>query len=484
MCSDGTCISNTNVCDGRPDCRNREDEGPYCNPDIPYPPPQPPCPNMFTCSNQRCVDFNVVCDGVPNCSQGEDEGSFCPPPPIPPPRPCSTGEFTCNDGTCIPYNQVCDGIRTCRQGEDEGEFCRPPPPPPGPVCDSNSFVCRDQTCIPYSAVCDGQPDCRYGEDEGSFCPTERPIPPAPICDSDDFKCRDGTCVKASCVCDGFWNCPDGEDEGDFCGALGLPDRGDKVVQTPIAIKIVSQTSGQNTPNVQGNTITIPVNPADLKPKVNYCGVPFNFKCLDETCILEEMVCDGKRDCKYGEDELNCAQYNPFEGMGKPGNQRNTPYPGGPRPIPPEGPDRGSNMGRPPFNSGNRPPHTGGQEPRPSRGPANQGPGDMNMGIPPSSPVPPERTPNSGRPARPSRPRQCERDEFTCTSSECIFMEYVCNGIEDCSDGSDENEFMCQDKGDTSGFKGANKPMPGDIQGPRCQKYLCSDFSFCIEFDQV
>ena len=32
---------------------------------------------------------------------------------------------------------------------------------------------------------------------------------------------------------------------------------------------------------------------------------------------------------------------------------------------------------------------------------------------------------------------CEENEFTCFNGECIDMSYVCDGINDCGDNSDE-----------------------------------------------
>ncbi|KAL5018057.1 hypothetical protein ScPMuIL_003779 [Solemya velum] len=39
--------------------------------------------------------------------------------------------------------------------------------------------------------------------------------------------------------------------------------------------------------------------------------------------------------------------------------------------------------------------------------------------------------------------KCQDDEFTCRNGSCIVLELVCNGIEECSDGSDE--IICTNK---------------------------------------
>lgn len=33
---------------------------------------------------------------------------------------------------------------------------------------------------------------------------------------------------------------------------------------------------------------------------------------------------------------------------------------------------------------------------------------------------------------------CKDGEFVCTNGDCVSNEYVCDGIADCDDGSDEN----------------------------------------------
>ena len=34
---------------------------------------------------------------------------------------------------------------------------------------------------------------------------------------------------------------------------------------------------------------------------------------------------------------------------------------------------------------------------------------------------------------------CSDEEFTCENGDCIMMEYKCDGMDDCQDGSDEKD---------------------------------------------
>ena len=39
---------------------------------------------------------------------------------------------------------------------------------------------------------------------------------------------------------------------------------------------------------------------------------------------------------------------------------------------------------------------------------------------------------------------CKEDQFACASGdECTINEYMCDGENDCADGSDENAEMCR-----------------------------------------
>ena len=90
-------------------------------------------PSYFKCSDGTCVDDHLVCDGRQHCMNGEDEttctgictqstgcalhcsyGNDCH---------CARGYFQCHNGGCIPVGKLCDGASNCADGSDEPITC-------------------------------------------------------------------------------------------------------------------------------------------------------------------------------------------------------------------------------------------------------------------------------------------------------------------------------------------------------------------------
>lgn len=70
---------------------------------------------------------------------------------------------------------------------------------------------------------------------------------------------------------------------------------------------------------------------------------------------------------------------------------------------------------------------------------------------------------------------CGPDDFFCNSGECISQEWVCDGFNDCADGSDE---FCQGGICDSGL------ATGDPQMDQCLgDFCCFEFEQCTEFGQ-
>ncbi|KAH9489453.1 hypothetical protein Btru_046229, partial [Bulinus truncatus] len=110
-------------------------------------------------------------------------------------------------------------------------------------CNQNEYNCHDGKCISGSLVCNGVPDCKDKRDELNCTECQ------------GYKCLDGQCISNTSVCDQKIDCLDSSDENYNC--------------------TLNCTEGY-------------------------------YKCPESMiCILQEFLCDGYKDCPYGEDEMNC-----------------------------------------------------------------------------------------------------------------------------------------------------------------------------------
>ncbi|XP_043276632.1 modular serine protease-like [Venturia canescens] len=201
VCTDGSRIELSNVCNGLPDCPDSSDElKKLCHHVV--------CPKTFyRCSYGACVARKARCDGYRDCFDGSDEFA-CELVEI-----CTDRQHRClTSDLCLPLDKICNGYSDCSDGSDETEIlCEDYP------CPSSGFRCAYGGCVHQETICDGVKDCLDGSDEkSSACPTVNCNGTECLtvtCGEEEFGCESGDqCIPARRVCDGTHQCRDASDE--------------------------------------------------------------------------------------------------------------------------------------------------------------------------------------------------------------------------------------------------------------------------------
>lgn len=240
-CKNREVILVSNLCDGKTECSNAEDEEDCANNTDAF---------MYNCESGEAIHVSKYCNFVPDCLDGSDETNCIHPT-------CMAEEFMCSNGQCINGTYRCDLEINCLDKSDEIG------------CSSLSlcpeFKCLSQACISAKYVGDGVPDCPgyLGEDEleehqpntceegfkrcslttkpcfdlKKVCVYERDsmgnlkhcrkgehIQGCSnfTCQSSKYiKCPESYCIPTHKVCDGVLDCVDGYDEKN-CFNLSCP----------------------------------------------------------------------------------------------------------------------------------------------------------------------------------------------------------------------------------------------------------------------
>ncbi|CAC5400409.1 LRP3_10_12 [Mytilus coruscus] len=213
---------------------------------------------------------------------------------------CLEDEYKCSNGKCIYGSWRCNNADECGDNSDEigcitKKTTSAPTTTKQQQCDPGEIRCRsvnwydmEYICVEPMYQCDGRNNCRYGEDESSC--GYKTTTKKPLCDRSQILCRPiynhqrDVCLDNNFKCDGKVHCLGGEDENsDLCG----------------------YTTVQDGVGCHGNDML--------------CR---SFRTWRTVCLKEKFICDGNKDCFYGEDEdqsicsqKNCNKYIEVENHG-------------------------------------------------------------------------------------------------------------------------------------------------------------------------
>uniref|UniRef100_A0A8C6WZR3 Low density lipoprotein receptor-related protein 1Bb n=1 Tax=Neogobius melanostomus TaxID=47308 RepID=A0A8C6WZR3_9GOBI len=280
-CGNGECINYQLTCDGVAHCKDKSDEKmQYCE--------NRSCRKGFrACYNQHCVSNSRFCDGVDDCGDNSDE-AFCTN------VTCASSETSCKDGSCVPSSSWCNQVIDCADASDE-KNCN------HTDCShfyklgvkEREFVSCNSTslCIHPSWICDGANDCGDYADE-----TNCQVSHGQKCEEGHFACPSGNCISSVWLCDGQKDCEDGADEFQ-CDSSCLWNQFACSKNKCIAKQWLCD--GENDCE------------DGLDESMQICGsvtcAPGLFSCPGSyACVPKRWLCDGERDCPDGSDELSAA----------------------------------------------------------------------------------------------------------------------------------------------------------------------------------
>lgn len=347
---------------------------------------------------------------------------------------CGSGWLPCADGmSCVRPDSVCDGQPQCPDASDERDCIRL-------GCQKDMYACSVEgvtRCLKRSLVCDGVADCDDHEDESN-------------CNQTVLNARPGF----------FDDSPlDLDDKNDVPAVRDMVDRGNSSL-SPLrngSFRTTQPRAGGGFGFVGNSTNGTETRPPPPVPVDGKCR-PTEFSCVaTKTCVPAQWRCDGTADCEDGSDEVNCTRrvcLEPFVSCG----------------------DQSSCVLKKKFCDGKFDCNDHSDELGCTRcAPPLIKCATVNRCIDKAAVCNginecedrsdeqncrPRKSVLNGRDGKTGHVDDCRSREYTCkTSRECIPMRWLCDGSEDCEDGSDEEMCPSARTNQLAGLRRRNGHVP-------------------------
>ncbi|XP_075544338.1 uncharacterized protein LOC142578718 isoform X4 [Dermacentor variabilis] len=347
---------------------------------------------------------------------------------------CGSGWLPCADGmSCVRPDSVCDGEPQCPDASDERDCIRL-------GCQKDMYACSVEgvtRCLKRSLVCDGVADCDDHEDESN-------------CNQTVLNARPGF----------FDDSPlDLDDKNDVPAVRDMVNRGNSTL-SPLGngtVRTTQPRAGGGFGSLRNSTNETETRPPPPVPVDGKCR-PTEFSCLaTRTCVPAQWRCDGTADCEDGSDEVNCTRRVCLEPFVSCSDQSSCvlkkKFCDGKFDCNDHSDELGCTRCAPPLikcATVNR---------CIDKAAVCNGAHDCEDRSDEQN-CRPRKSVLSGRDGKTGHLDDCRSREYSCRSThECIPMRWLCDGSEDCEDGSDEE--MCHDKGNNLPFRSAGSFIPDD-----------------------